>query len=112
MWIGSKMTRKNEFGQPIGDLLENWQPAKRPVKESIQGKFCILTPLDPDKHAAYLFSIFEKKGWTYLPYGPFSSVEEFHDWLRITPVNDDPFFYAVLDIETKQPNKKTLPSER
>jgi len=49
------MHEKNEFNQPIGYSIENWQPAKLPPKTAMHGHYCILEPLDIDKHTVKLF---------------------------------------------------------
>ena len=36
-----------------------------------------------------------------MPYGPFSSFEDYWTWLRTDCVGDDPFFHAVIDLTTE-----------
>ncbi len=47
-----------------------------PPRESMEGRYCRLEPLDPDRHAAALFEAdaadSDGRSWTYLAYGPFS----------------------------------------
>ncbi len=38
-----------------------------------------------------------EKGWTYLPYGPFKSIEAFENWLVAECTDSDPLFYVVID---------------
>jgi RimJ/RimL family protein N-acetyltransferase len=64
-------------------------------------------PLEPERHAAALFAAFkqDERGamWTYLPYGPFASLEEFHAWLEDTCMGPDPLFHAIVATETRVP---------
>src|SRR3546814_6139167 len=46
--------RTNELGQPIGAPLPGWTPRPRPPRSVMEGRFCRLEPLDPDRHAADL----------------------------------------------------------
>lgn len=41
--------------------------------------------------------------WTYLPYGPFESLEIYRAWLKDTTCHDDPIFYSILDNTTTKP---------
>src|SRR6478609_6552411 len=45
----------NDLGQPIGFPLPGWSPPPAPPREPMQGRYCRLEPLDPDRHAAALF---------------------------------------------------------
>ena len=95
--------RVNELGQPIGFEVADWTPRPRPPREPMQGRFVRLEPLTAD-HAADLFDAFsadtENRIWTYLPYGPFASVEECRDWIEQTCLSDDPLFHAIVDSST------------
>jgi RimJ/RimL family protein N-acetyltransferase len=55
-------------------------------------------PLQPS-HAAALFSAdaLDKDGrsWTYLPYGPFDTVEHYRTWLEGKAPSEDPMFFAI-----------------
>ena len=43
----------------------------------MEGHFCVLEPLQPERHARSLFAAnaldTESRNWTYLPYEPFAS---------------------------------------
>src|SRR4051812_14595192 len=102
------MKEKNQFGQILGKRLENFRLAIRPIKADICGRYCIIENLDIYKHSQELFSAlqFENQGesWTYLPYGPFDSEEEFRAWLEKIAIDEaDTMLYAILDIKTKKP---------
>jgi RimJ/RimL family protein N-acetyltransferase len=91
---------KNHLDQPIGQLLPNWDPPVFPPHQSLEGHFCLLEPLNADRHAKDLFAANaqdkEGKNWTYLPYGPFKTFEEYHKWIETVCQDNDPQFYAVI----------------
>jgi len=91
--------RVNSLGQPIGNFVMDWVSPELPGKVSLEGGTCLLEPLDPDAHAEGLYSAFAEdkdgKNWTYLPYGPFHSFDEFFDWLDSVCSGDDPQFYTI-----------------
>ena len=93
--------RKNKLGQPIGDALPGWQGASRPGRSAIAGERCTLQPLAIDRHAADLYDAISDDTdgalWTYLSYGPFSSLEEYTAWLGEQAASDDPLFYAIVE---------------
>jgi RimJ/RimL family protein N-acetyltransferase len=95
------MQRTNDLGQPIGAALPNWKPPERPSREPMEGRFCLLEALDPERHGESLSSAFaldsEGKTWTYLPYGPFESPRAYRAWLESFCGGEDPLFYAVVD---------------
>ncbi len=98
------MTRTNEFGQPIGDLLpEGWSPPPRPKKEPIIGQHVQLEPLDPS-HTKDLFEANQLdktgEGWTYLPYGPFGNKADLQEWIDQASASEDPLFFTYVDQTT------------
>jgi RimJ/RimL family protein N-acetyltransferase len=40
------------------------------------------------------------RNWTYLPYGPFATLEEYVGWLDAVTAAGDPMFHAVIDLAT------------
>ena len=92
---------KNHLNQPIGFLVPDWKPARLPAREIIEGRFCRLEPLDPERHAASLYaangSDAEGMNWTYLPYGPFDTPDSYRAWMEQNCCGNDPLFYAVVD---------------
>lgn len=97
----------NNLGQPVGSPLPGWNPPPFPPREPMQGRFCRLEPLDPDRHAAALFSAnagdAEGRSWTYLAYGPFATLADYRDWMSATCLGVDPQFYAIIDAASRQP---------
>lgn len=97
----------NNLGQPVGVPLPGWSPPPRPPREPLEGRYCRLEPLDPDRHAAALFAAnaadAEGRGWTYLAYGPFGTLAEYGDWMTSACLGDDPLFFAIIDSADGQP---------
>ncbi len=100
------MTDTNHLGQPIGFALPDWMPCPRPERTVLSGRYCVLEPLDVEKHAADLFAAnledAEDRIWTYLGYGPFTTLEDYRTWADWAASGDDPLFFAILDASSKQ----------
>lgn len=98
---------KNEFNQPVGQKIKDWHRKDMPARIPLIGEFCILEPLDIKKHSIQLFEVLamdnQGESWTYLPYGPFATCEEFQGWLQTILAELDTLLYAVLDAKSLQP---------
>lgn len=92
----------NHLNQPVGLVVEAWQAPQRPLREPMEGRFCCLEPLDPMRHAANLYAAnmldVEGRNWTYLPYGPFDSLDSYRTWIEHQCCASDPLFYAIVDL--------------
>jgi RimJ/RimL family protein N-acetyltransferase len=93
--------QRNGLGQPIGFPLPGWSPRPRPPRTPMEGRFCTVEPLDPERHAAELFSAYaedaEARLWTYLPRGPYGSLGAFRGWVEDACRHDDPLTHAIVD---------------
>lgn len=91
----------NALGQPIGLPVEGWAESPRPPRTPMEGRYCRVVALDADRHADDLFTANaedrEDRIWTYLPYGPFDSLQSYRAWIAATCEADDPLFHAVVD---------------
>ena len=91
----------NDLGQPIGPPMAGWSPPPVPPREPMDGRWCRLEPLDPDRHAASLYDAnamdSEGRNWTYLPYGPFSTLDGYRAWMEEACRSRDPLYYAIVD---------------
>jgi RimJ/RimL family protein N-acetyltransferase len=98
---------KNEFGQPIGMPVPDWQGRSAPPRTSLQGAHVRLEPLNTTKHAARLFDTYaaspDASNWTYLPYGPFASAGEYTAWVESMAAGDDPLAFAIVGPTNGQP---------
>ena len=104
------MSRRNEFGQPIGEPVENWQAPPFPERKVLVGQTCALEPLHPERHAPDMFEanrLGDGRMWTYLPYGPFKTLDEYRAWLETTCQGNDPLFYVIVPRgpKTQEPGK-------
>jgi len=95
--------QRPDAGRPVGPPLPDWEPRPRPAREPIAGRYCRLEPLDVERHAGQLFEAFAQDesgiGWTYLPAGPFASIDTFRTWIEQASLSVDPLFFAILDAE-------------
>lgn len=70
----------------------------------LTGSACRIEPLSATNHTASLYTANEKaadgRAWTYLPYGPFDSFEDYHAWVSSAAAGSDPKFYAIVDLKT------------
>ena len=91
----------NHLGQPIGVVVPDWKPPHLPWREPMEGRFCRLEPLDPERHAADLYAAnaldVQGKNWTYLPYGPFETLDSYRAWVEQRCRSSDPLFYAIVE---------------
>jgi RimJ/RimL family protein N-acetyltransferase len=95
----------NALGQPVGDPLPDWTPPPLPPREPLDGRYVRVEPIGdryaPDLHTANLLDS-DGRGWTYLPYGPFSTEQDYRDWMTATCFGSDPLFHAVVDRATSR----------
>lgn len=100
------MHQKNQFGQLVGNPVENWVPCHKPGKEILHGSYCILEPIEINEHTDQLFDALaidnQGESWTYLPYGPFDTLSEFKNWLSKMMLETDTLLYAILDAKTQK----------
>lgn len=86
--------------EPVADA----GPRARPQRTEMSGRFARLEPLDPARHHADLWPLASDRAaestWDYLPYGPWTSEQQYRDWLRNHAASTDPLFYAVRDLAT------------
>jgi len=96
--------RTNALGLPIGFEVPGWTARPRPPRTPMEGRYCRIEPIDPEKHAADLFAANSKdldgRNWTYLAYGPFADLASYRDWMVSACLGDDPLFHTVIDGKT------------
>ena len=100
------MNNTNELGQSVGFPVEGWRQRPRPPRNAMTGRYCVVEPLQPGIHAADLYQAYmedkEHRVWTYMPYGPFRTFENYRSWLESYCAGDDPLFHAVIDQKTSR----------
>ena len=96
-------TETNHLDQQVGYTVPNWKTPSLPERQTIEGRYCKLEPLNPDHHAEKLWSAnaidSQGKAWTYLPYGPFENFKAYITWLTEECMGKDPFFFTIIDQE-------------
>jgi RimJ/RimL family protein N-acetyltransferase len=97
-------TEVNALGQPVGWRVDDWTPPPFPPREPMAGRTCRLEPLDAAAHAADLHEAnlrdTDGANWTYLPYGPFETLDAYVIWVRAVVATTDPQFHAVIDLSS------------
>jgi RimJ/RimL family protein N-acetyltransferase len=70
----------------------------------MQGRFCVVEPLDAARHARDLFEANsldkDNRNWTYLSVGPFAEFESYRAWVEQVAKGADPVFHAIVDRAT------------
>lgn len=93
--------RVNSLGQPIGYPVPHWKPVAPPPRTPIDGRYCRIEPIDPERHAAQLFEAISEdqdgRTWTYMGYGPFATLPEYRAWMKANCLGDDPLFHTIID---------------
>jgi RimJ/RimL family protein N-acetyltransferase len=91
----------NHLGQPIGFPVSGWAPRERPPLTPMTGHYCRVEPLDPERHAAELYDAYsadrEGRLWTYLPWGPYASFEDYLAGVQIGLKRENFITYTVID---------------
>src|SRR6185295_15481075 len=90
----------NALGQHVGFPVDGWKPPPRPPLAIMEGRTCRVEPLDVARHAAVLHAAnlldADGRNWTYLPYGPFATLDEYTAWVTSIARKDDPQFHAIV----------------
>ena len=89
----------NQLGQPIGFPVPDWQPRQRPPQTPMDGQYCRVLSFDPERHARDLYDAnsddAEGRMWSYLPFGPFASFDEYLIAARSWAIKDDWQVHAI-----------------
>ncbi len=100
--MSAKETRRDD--QPLGPIVDA-TPARLPGRVTLEGRYAIVTPLDPAAHGDALFDAVggahDARVWTYLAgEGPFLDRAPFDQYLAARAASPDRFYYAIVDRET------------
>lgn len=93
------MAGVNEYGQPVGDDLVDWEPPDFPPATELSGRTVRLEPLAWQRHGQELFDVFSEATdslWTYLPFGPFHRIDELEATIESMLGYPDWVPYAVV----------------
>lgn len=99
------MTRLNEYQQPIGDALPDWQPVSTPPRTAVSGRYCRLEPL-ATRHADDLLAAYaqaaDERDWTYLTSARPKSIEECRTWIDEKVADASLVPVAIVDNRTEK----------
>ncbi|KNC08549.1 GNAT family acetyltransferase [Klebsiella sp. RIT-PI-d] len=97
------MSELNQFGQPVGRALPDWQERPYPQRITLEGHYCRLEPLRQD-HASDLFSAYasaeDTRGWTWLMREPETSETAYQQWVDDNCTLHDTIYFAIIDRRT------------
>jgi RimJ/RimL family protein N-acetyltransferase len=77
-----------------------WSSRPRPERAPLEGRYCRLEPLEPQRHGEQLFEASMAPGaeerFRYLFEAP-QPRKEFEGWLARSATSEDPLYFAVID---------------
>jgi RimJ/RimL family protein N-acetyltransferase len=90
--------------RPVGEPLD-WTPLEPPDRSPLTGTHVSLRPIDATGDADSLFAASDGHPaiWTYMPYGPFESVEDMRQMLTWAESSEDPMFFAIVRLADGRP---------
>lgn len=95
------MPEINLYGQTVGDALPDWTGASRLSRVALDGRYCRLEPLEPERHAADLFDAYaqaaDERDWTWLASERPESVQATTRWLDGKVRDETLVPFAVID---------------
>lgn len=96
----------NEYGQPIGAPLPEWQPRQWPCYEVFAGQYCRLEPLSAERHGRELYTAYAQandgRDWTYMFSAPFADEETYLAYVKSIEQGRDPMHFAVIDMQSQR----------
>lgn len=82
------------------------EPAPRPARLTLPGRYVTLCPLDAEEHGDALWEGAghprHEERWLYMGDGPFADREAFNAHLKRKQASEDPLFYSIVDNGTGQ----------
>lgn len=95
----------NEFQQPIGEALPNFQEGTLPSITVLDGKTVRIEKTNLT-HEEDLFEFYGPSNspdfWTYLSIDSFKNHEEFHTFFLNMVASNDPYYLTIIDKESNQ----------
>jgi RimJ/RimL family protein N-acetyltransferase len=90
----------------VGEIVKDIRPALPPQRQTLEGRFVSIEPLDPVDHANALYEGTHGDDrdelWRYLFDGPFLDRSSFDAHLQRQAASDDPLFFAIIDRASAQ----------
>jgi RimJ/RimL family protein N-acetyltransferase len=92
---------------PLGEQLD-WTPARAPQPEVMRGSHALIRPVDAERDAASLYNLSHAPHgdpaiWTYLPDGPYDSVEDLQRMLAWAQTSHDPLYFSLAHLADEHP---------
>lgn len=92
---------------PLGEEID-WKPVQRPARTPLRGSHVLVRPVDPDADAEPLFEAShpphgDPATWTYLPDGPYESVDELRRMLTRAARSEDPLYFTLAPLPGERP---------
>lgn len=101
----------NEFNQPVGEVVADWQARDYPQRVTLTGPRCRLEP-PGNEHADGLWQAYQAapdaRHWTWLPHLPPANEPAFHALIASATAQDDPLHFAVINNANAQPVGRRL----
>lgn len=98
------MSELNIWKQPVGDYLPDWQGAEALPRDTLDGRYCTLVPLDENLHTRALFQAYstaeDERDWTWLTTGRPESPDAMRAWIAEKTADTSLVPYAVIDNRT------------
>lgn len=90
--------------RPVGEPID-WAPREPPDRSPLTGTHVSLRAIDAAADAESLFAASDGHPaiWTYMPYGPFESVDDMRQMLTWAESSADPMFFAVVSLADERP---------
>ena len=96
----------NEYGQPIGAPLPEWQVRHWPSYQVFTGQYCRLEPLSAEQHGRELYAAYSQandgRDWTYMFAEPFADEEAYLAYAKKIEQGRDPMHFAVIDLQSQR----------
>lgn len=93
--------RHNAYGQPVGPLLPGWTARPLPPRRAIEGRYCVLEPLDAARHADDLHAAYAQapdgRDWTYLGVERPADLAGTRAHIERAAQSTDPMHFAVVE---------------
>jgi RimJ/RimL family protein N-acetyltransferase len=92
---------------PVGESL-NWSAVLPPERIELRGSHVPLRPIDAEGDAEPLYAVSHPPDgdpavWTYLPDGPYESIEHLRQTLSWAETSTDPLYFALVRLADERP---------
>ena len=98
--------RINEYGQPIGETVPNWQPRPLPQPVTLHGQYCRIEPLQQHHLPALYRALAQAEDWriwTYFIIGPFDSESTYIEGMTRLMQQPGIWQFTIIDSTTNAP---------